>query len=247
MGSTAFTHTHYEQLYPEGIEKHYWNSSRNKTINRLLKRYIVSGSEILEIGCGKGIVVNYLRNKGYNVFGVELSMIDPLPDVASYIKSGISAFDLEEEERRRVKIILLLDVIEHIEDPSVFLEEITEKYRNLEKIIITVPARNELFSNYDRFNNHYTRYNKKLLVEVMKKTRLNIEWGRYIYHTLYLPTLLYLKLNKDRPTHIIPPKGKINKCIHQLLCTWFVIESYIVPRSIPGTSIVAVLSTKASC
>ena len=107
---------------------------------------------VLDIGCGGGIALSQIRNKYSNakVIGIEPS---PLAKRASQ-KFG---FELIEEfyppkQRSRVsgaKIILHYDVLEHINDPLIFLEDI---YRDLSAdgiVIFSVPDCTTAIENGD--------------------------------------------------------------------------------------------------
>ena len=64
VGPPQFENDDFDLAYPPGIEYHYWNLARNHIIEHQLNAITSSGIRILEIGCGKGIVVDYLRRKG---------------------------------------------------------------------------------------------------------------------------------------------------------------------------------------
>ncbi|MBA3901213.1 MAG: hypothetical protein H0X62_13570 [Bacteroidetes bacterium] len=136
-----------------------------------------------------------------------------------------------------------MDVIEHIADAGKFLANIKEKFPNLKNIIITVPARQEIFSNYDEFNNHFLRYDFKTLEShctplMFKKIEMS-----YFFHSLYLPAWFLKKSAKKRNTTIEPPKG-FAKVLHQFLSACFFMEYKILPSRLIGTSIIADVTLK---
>ncbi|MFH0901544.1 MAG: hypothetical protein V2A73_13030, partial [Pseudomonadota bacterium] len=65
---TAFRDDQYEAAYPAGIERHYWHQYRNALIRCKLGAPTADRC-ILEIGCGRGHVVDYLRRHGYESWG----------------------------------------------------------------------------------------------------------------------------------------------------------------------------------
>ena len=75
---TEFNKEQFDSIYPQGIENHYWNNARNKLLKNILKK---SGAvkNILEVGCGKGIVTEYLLHNGFGINGVELAEV-PIND-----------------------------------------------------------------------------------------------------------------------------------------------------------------------
>ena len=78
----------------------------------------------------------------------------------------ISDNTFETLKTRKYNLILLLDVLEHIEDDTSFLIEIIEDYMEFGGYcLITAPAFNCLFSSARSIFEHYRRYNQKELMD----------------------------------------------------------------------------------
>ena len=69
MTMSEYTIEQYAENYPPGIEHYFWNIARNAIIARALKRGRMDAWPLLDIGCGRGIVVEYLRSRGINCIG----------------------------------------------------------------------------------------------------------------------------------------------------------------------------------
>jgi hypothetical protein len=234
---TEFNREQFDAIYPEGIEQHYWTFARNKILKHTLSKQN-SGSNILEIGCGKGVVVQYLREKGFNVKGVELAEVPVRPELSPYVKAGTDVFTMGAEECRNIDTVMLLDVIEHIEFPKEFLKSVREKFPALRTFIVTVPACQELFSNYDEFNGHFRRYAPdSLLAEFENMTTKKKELS-YFFHSLYIPAKILLNTAGKRPEKIIAPKGPLKKMFHALMAGFFYSEFVILPSTLKGTSLI---------
>jgi len=234
---TEFNKEQFDSIYPEGIENHYWNNARNRLLKNILKK---SGAvkNILEVGCGKGIVTEYLLHNGFGINGVELAEV-PINDyLKNYVKSGMNVFDLNDEESKDVETVLLLDVIEHLEFPDQFITNIKNKFPNLKRFIVTVPARQEIFSNYDTFNGHFRRYSKKSLIAEFHDIKYNKVNCSYFFHSLYFPARLLIKLKKERKVKINAPQNKGQIFIHKLLSSLFYAEYFLFPSSFIGTSLI---------
>src|SRR5882672_3415194 len=98
--STEFDNDQYTALYPKGMEHHYWYVARNAFVSGLI-RWIErhSGTEIgriLEIGCGRGLVVNHLRGSGRDCYGVELASVGVLEPVQDFVWTGTDCVILPE-------------------------------------------------------------------------------------------------------------------------------------------------------
>jgi len=244
MVNSTFTKEQFSSIYPEGIELHYWNHARNRIINKFLLKQGLKNNKILEIGCGRGIVLQFLRAKGYNCIGVELASVEPVSGTKGYIYPGTDAFDLPIEIREGIDAILLLDVIEHLEYPAEFIRKIRNEFVKLKHLIITVPAREELWTNYDEYNGHFRRYS---LIDLkgLSGTGINLTKAGYFIHLLYPVFWMVARLLKNRETMIKAPSG-IQLVFHRVISFVLQVDYDILPPYIPGTSIIAIFSLNES-
>ncbi|HEY8966974.1 MAG TPA: class I SAM-dependent methyltransferase, partial [Candidatus Methylacidiphilales bacterium] len=186
--ATAFDRHQFDAIYPPGVEAHYWVRARNRLIGGFLAELGLPADEpILEIGCGRGIVVAYLAARGRHIEGVELAPVPPVPEAAARVRSGLGFEALPEADRARYRTLLLLDVIEHIGDRPRFLREILAAFPAARRIVVTVPARQEVWSNYDEFNGHFLRYDIPELERLAAASGLRCAGARYLFHALYWP------------------------------------------------------------
>lgn len=238
-GATSFSEEQFDKLYPPGVERHYWSRCRNRVIARELRTNGAQGP-MLEIGCGKGIVVRYLRDAGFDIKGVELAPVPPLQGMEAFVRTGVDVLDLDPAEARSYRTVLLLDVIEHLPDPAGFIAAIREKMPSLERILVTVPARQELFSNFDRFNGHFRRYD-----EVMVRAHLTGQGSRsfrwsYVFHSLYPAARLQLARKGEREVGFNVPKGPVQGMVHALIAAFLYLDHLLLPSRWKGTSVIAV-------
>jgi cyclopropane fatty-acyl-phospholipid synthase-like methyltransferase len=237
MSDTAFKKEQYYNIYPDGIENHFWNHARNRIISRFLTKQNLERSNILEIGCGRGIVLSYLRLQGINCIGVELGDVVPVAGSSAFIFAKTDMRNLSEEIKYNVETILLLDVIEHLKYPEDFFREIKAEFRNLKHLLITVPARQELWTNYDNYNGHYRRYNLSDIHKLSNAEFMLIKTG-YFNHILYPLFWLMARYIKKRGTDIKAPSG-IGIYINGMLSFILQADYWLFPSRLPGTSIIA--------
>jgi SAM-dependent methyltransferase len=238
---TQFTAQHYEAAFPDGVEHHWWHVARKEIVFRQLD----ANERVLDVGCGRGIVVQSLRERGIDAAGVEIGPAVPLRGVEAYVRSNTDAVDLPPHERDRITTILLLDVIEHIAEPVELLRRILDAFTNVTKIVIAVPARNELWSSHDEFYGHFRRYSLRDIDELARALNLRRAWSSYFFHALYLP-LRAMSLLKHKRSESIAVPSNATRWIHRLLAKLFVIEYRLLPRAIPGSSIIATLERHAA-
>lgn len=241
--SSAFTTEQFEVLYPPGVEHHYWNLCRNRVIARMLRRSGADGP-ILEVGCGKGLVTKALRERGFDVRGVEIAPVPPLPGMEAHVRSSFDVFAMEPMEAATYRTVMLLDVIEHLEDPERFLRMLRGKFTGCTMLLVTVPARQELFSNYDRFNGHHLRYDRATL------TRHLTAWSgkgafelRYFFHVLYPSARWLLALRGKRPVHFTVPASWFSRSVHKLIGLLLFADHLLIPGNTKGTSLLGIQRT----
>jgi hypothetical protein len=242
MGNSAFSQEQFNSIYPEGIENHYWNHARNRIIRKLLRKNQISGGKILEIGCGKGVVVEYLRDQKIDCHGVELADVKVPLSLAPFISASTNAFDLPQDLRESFDTIMILDVLEHLENPEDFVNTILSSFINIAHIVVTVPARQELWTNYDTFNGHYRRYSLRDIVS-LNVEKLEAESAGYFNHILYPFFLLIARLIKNRGTSIKAPTG-FRIALHRFLSGILQADYAMLSPKLAGTSIIALFSVR---
>jgi hypothetical protein len=240
---SQFNQEEFDLAYPEGIEHHYWNISRNFFILNFLKKRGLTNDPILEIGCGKGIVVAYLRKNNLNCWGVELADVQPINEAAAFVKMNTNATSLDITFTKEIKTIMFLDVLEHVENPTLFVNEILTYYPNVKNLIITVPARQEIWSNYDEFYRHYRRYNIPMVKQTMSELNFHVNYCHYLFHSLYLLAKIKFYYAHHRPIRNSAPTG-IMKIMHWLIACYLIMEGLMLPGKTPGSSILCLATKK---
>jgi len=238
---TEFSDDQFDQAYPDGIENHWWILARNRIITSVIKKFTGADAVVLDVGCGRGIVVKYLRDEGIDCTGVELARANPVLSVRDHVRVGIDAWDLSFTERMRYDTILLLDVIEHVPEPAAFLQHLSDGFPNLSHFIITVPARQELWSNYDECYGHCRRYSLESLKSISIALGADYLWGSYFFHLAYPVCWAAAHLAKKRETKLHAPQG-IGKWLHKLISSVMILDYYILPGRVPGMSALACFS-----
>jgi SAM-dependent methyltransferase len=235
---TAFSGHQFDAIYPNGVEKHYWMLARNAIIAGALRKGGCHSGQILEIGCGRGIVVEYLRKRGFAVEGVEIAHVVPLPAAREHVRTGMDAAALPREERITYDTLLLLDVLEHLPAPENFLRQLRMDFPNAKRIVATVPARMELFSNWDELNGHYRRYDRATVRKLVMDAGGDLTQLVHFFHALWLPARLMLLLKSGRASKINPPHGWLAIGLHRALAWCFRLEYQLMPGAVAGTSLI---------
>ena len=234
--ATEFDHNQFDLAYPPGIEHHYWQLARHRIILDELKR-LGPTPKVLEVGCGCGLVVKYLRDRGVECRGAELSQAPVVDGAGDFVTVGIPAQELPEAERLGFDTLMLLDVIEHLPDPAGFIGDLLGAFPNVRNLLLTVPARQELWSNYDEFYGHLARYDLGMIDALSRELGWRVGVNRYFFRLLYPPA----RMIKSRSVQITAP-GACSRWLHRLIAGLAVAEYHLLPGGLPGTSIISRLS-----
>ena len=188
--------------YEIASQDHFWMQWRFFVFERLLKRIGVSMGKhlrVLEIGCGTGIFLRQMEQKtGWNIDGDDINFEALNDSVAK--RSRLLFYNVMEERaefRQLYDIVILMDVLEHIENPAEFLKACFFHLRPGGVLIINIPAIQRMYSVYDEIMGHLRRYDReKLLKELDSITSSKIitaYWGITLLPMLFLRKLFISK------------------------------------------------------
>jgi 2-polyprenyl-3-methyl-5-hydroxy-6-metoxy-1,4-benzoquinol methylase len=109
-----------------------------------LSRGLKPGARILDVGCGRGIVLGALLERGFEVHGMEISAgavrgADPRAE----IRIAASLAEAEYEEKSFDQIIIW-HVLEHISDPAGELREVHRLLKPGGRLVVAVPNASSL-------------------------------------------------------------------------------------------------------
>ncbi len=198
------------EISNENSARHPWEEARYQVVLDLIKG--INGSEksssfeILDIGCGDVWLIEQLSNELENARFTAVDTAFTAELIQKYRKKlDPTRFkihsELEEavQETEKVDLVLLLDVIEHIENEVDFLKESIERSASIgseTSFLITVPAFQSLYCAHDDFLKHYRRYTKRSLRHALESAGLEVEYSGYYFSSLLLPRLLIKLLEK---------------------------------------------------
>jgi 2-polyprenyl-3-methyl-5-hydroxy-6-metoxy-1,4-benzoquinol methylase len=242
INNTAFDATKFSQGYPPNMEKYWWNLARNKIIAESLKKYLLKNDPILEVGCGKGIVTNYLKSLGWNIIGIDPGIPSEAKVEERHIMYGKKTSDLSLKNRQNIKVLALFDVIEHVRNPASFLAEHLKVLPCVKRIIVTVPARQELWGNFDDYYGHYRRYSMKQLDNEMMSIGMKPIMKEYFFRLVYLGIYFSKSIKRSRAVVFKAPQASGSEWIHRLFAEVLFWEYIVVPNKLPGSSIIGIYS-----
>jgi SAM-dependent methyltransferase len=232
----------YGERYRELFEKHWWWRARTRFILDLLRRIQPQQGwkNILDIGCGDGLFFPELSKFG-EVEGVEPSseLVSPNNPYRSRIQ--ICPFDKNFQPGKRYSLILMLDVLEHLQDAAGALKHVLELLEPHGTFVATVPAFMALWTNHDDLNHHHIRYTKSSFRQVAREAGLSIEEQRYLYHwtcPVKLAIRLREKMFRLRPEPAEVPQRIVNEALFRVSR---IEQKILTPMPLPfGSSLLVV-------
>lgn len=190
------------------IKRHPWELARLEVVLKLMKPFLKKENFILDIGCGDLFFLEALNNKGVNgqFHAVDIAFS---AEQITYFKErykekpfkvyqNLDAFD--DSVSQPASVVLLLDVIEHIENDINFLKDLVIRKCISEGTLffITVPAYQYLFCKHDLLLGHYRRYTNSMLKRSIEESGLEVVKLGYFFFTLFLARNIEKLRNKDR-------------------------------------------------
>jgi SAM-dependent methyltransferase len=187
---TKFSDEQQDGLF--GIEDgSWWFNYRSDVIISLLNRYFDKDKLVIDVGGGNGFTTSKAKNAGFNAV-----LMEPSPAACrhAYMR-GISdvfigTMDDEGIMDESIEQIMLLDVLEHIKDDKMFLNNIYNKLKVGGVMLITVPSSMRLWSSEDVEAGHFRRYTRKNITKLAREAGFEILYSNYFMEFLYLPVLL---------------------------------------------------------
>lgn len=241
MARTAFDNDQFDEAYPLGIEHTWWHVARNRVIARTFHRHVRKGSRVLEVGCGTGIVTAALRQRGWNISGVDIG--DPKHGLhaTGHMMLGTDALTLPVELRTSIDILALFDVIEHISDPTAFLRSLLDAFPNVRQVVVTAPARKELWTTFDDHYGHFRRYDRDGLRTDLVRAGLRPEHIGYFFHGVYPAILLNnMVRGRKRAIRFNAPSEGLATSFNIAIGAYFAAEAAVLPDRLVGSSLIAV-------
>ena len=235
----------YAAAYADLYRSHWWWRVRERilldAIRALLGRR-ATGARILDLGCGAGLFFDALEQFGY-VEGIESDPI--VVEQSGRWRSRIHLGGLETlPARAAFDIILALDVVEHVPNPSTMLRHAATFLAPCGHMLITTPAFDWLWTSHDRLNHHIKRYTAAEMRVLVRNAGLEPIETRYLFQSLVAPKLLVRMAEGLR--HSAPSVPRVpTPAVNHALQTWFRAENAVAGWLPFGSSVMAVASAPA--
>src|ERR1051326_4693625 len=178
------SHAFLESWYDLSEESHLWFKWRLEALLDQLRALNIPLDErlkVLDVSCGTGI----LRSQLEAATSLVIDATDLDYKALGRVKPGRGRtlyYDILEERaglKESYDIVLLFDVLEHIEQTQPFIKSLLFHLKVGGLLIVNVPALQFLYSRYDEIAGHVRRYNTETLRDELPRFALTVRDIRY--------------------------------------------------------------------
>lgn len=153
----------------------WWFTGRRHLVSRLSRKRLGSRARVLELGCGSGINGRIFA-QGLDYTGVDVS----LPSLKHGGAQGagglcLATLDYLPFASNSFHLVLLLDVLEHLEREGPALDEAYRVLREGGEALVLSPAHMFLWGSHDIANGHKRRYSAEQLHGLLASHGFQVE------------------------------------------------------------------------
>jgi len=172
--------------------------------------------KILEVGCGLGYLTYSFLKSGYNITGLDISReaVDKAKEKYGnhYVCADITKY---KEESDLYDIIILTEVIEHLNTPMVFLQSLLSLLKYNGRIIITTPNKSFFPEDAIWINDlppvHCWWFSENSIIEIANQLNCDVGFIDYShYYKTHMKDLFDTKFSKElAPKSVFDVNGNL--------------------------------------
>ena len=188
-GAGGYNPQYFAPLF-EVEDGHFWFRARNEVLRAIVRREISAlapGYHVLEVGCGTGYVLRLLDElcAGGTVVGMDL-FHEGLRLARQRTRAPLVQARVESPPfRSRFELVGIFDTLEHVEDDRAALRHLRDLLQPGGALLVTVPAYQALWSEFDDEAHHCRRYEPATLETRLLEAGFTVEYLTPFMATLY--------------------------------------------------------------
>ena len=245
-----FDYTFFNSLY-NAEEKNFWFKGRREAIFQIIKKFILGykNKKMLEVGCGGGNIINFLKNKGINIEGADV-FFEGLQFARKRVNTNFYQINIKDIPfENEFDIIGIFDVLEHIQEEDKILVNLYKALKPEGYLFVAVPALPYLWSYFDEIAFHKRRYNKNEFINKLKNHGFSIIKATYLFMFLLPVMVLKRKVRLGRlsnqPIDLLKQELSLNPILDAIFYQLIRLESRLIPfLSLPLGSSLLILAKK---
>ena len=175
----------------EGAARHPWEVARFRFFEEVLRGATTADEplRILDVGSGDSWFARSLLPllpAGSTIECWDAEYTER--DLAQNVQSAPALTRTATKPGTRADVMLLLDVLEHVEDDVAFLDALVRDNTHAGSIVlVSVPAWSALFTAHDTQLKHFRRYSPASAAKLLERCGLRIEARGGLFHSLLAP------------------------------------------------------------
>ena len=241
-----------DRLYSKMLEvenHHWWFVARREIISKVVSQIkLKKDAKIVDMGCANGDNLKMLSQYG-TVTALE-SMHDACLKAKNRNICDVFEDNLPNNIPHKINkdnnLIVMLDVLEHIEKDEEYLSELKNWIKDSGKLLITVPAYQFLWSKHDELHHHKRRYTSRQLKKILGNNGWEVKYISYFNFFLFPVALIERLKQKIFPSKVDTGLKMPNLFLNNILKNIFRLEKYFIGKlSFPfGLSIILLATMK---
>ena len=159
-------------------DSYWWHIAKRRLVTKLVEEHFPAPNHVVEGGIGSCRNLEEFRKRGYTVTGFDI-----MPASVEHGKNrgldDVRIHDLSQPwplEDESTGAVVLLDVLEHMEDPVTVMQHARRILKPGGGIVFTVPAYPWMFSDWDKRLGHFRRYTVAELKSQAEQADLEVTW-----------------------------------------------------------------------
>lgn len=165
----------------DGIASHWYYRSKAGALRKAVAGH--APKAILDVGAGSAFFSRFLLA---GTGAAEAWCVDICyPEEADAQEGGKTIHYRRRIESCNADLVLLMDVLEHVDDDVGLLADYVRKVPSGATFVISVPAFQFLWSGHDKFLEHKRRYSLRQIESVARDAGLVVERGAYFFAAVF--------------------------------------------------------------
>jgi 2-polyprenyl-3-methyl-5-hydroxy-6-metoxy-1,4-benzoquinol methylase len=172
---------------------HWYYRTKRRPLDRYVAKILTThthGIDIVDIGAGSGVfsdgLIDRFSHRIRGVVRVDLHYAEVGQIQDTRLARGVIEVRRDLPDTINGAVVLLMDVLEHVPDDRGFLESVVATCTGRNRVFITVPAFESLWSGKDEFLGHYRRYSLAALRSMATACHVTITRAYYMFG-VFLP------------------------------------------------------------
>lgn len=164
----------------------FWHRLRWAAVKPWLPR---DSGDLLDVGAGAGLLGEYLRSDRADL---RYCFVEPLASLRAALaqRHGAEADWSDRDDWAGASVLTLLDVLEHQVDEQEFLSTVARRMRPGARLIVTVPALQALWSDWDVKLGHVRRYDRVGLARAVAGHGWQLRELSYLFPEMLAPAVV---------------------------------------------------------